>query len=230
MSMESVRICSTGLHRKVNQDRAAAFIDSDYGLFLIADGMGGHFAGDFASQTILESYTVWWDKVYGTVASRDIRDIVEELRDVLDESNWKIFEATPKGRICGSTLTVLFIHKQRFALLSVGDSRCYQISRSFPPRIRQITQDDVGRKGGLTRAVGSRQQCGCQMQTGSVPPKTLFALCSDGVYKYCPEKLWKRSLKKASLGGALWKTLDRISDGVLKNGAGDNYSLILVRT
>ncbi len=234
MSLSSVKICSAGLKRSVNQDRAVNLVRDECGLFLVADGMGGHYAGEKASQALANIYTEWWMQTSSSIASTDFETVTGQLKSVLAMCNRTIFESTPRGKICGSTLVLLLIVKDRFQLLTVGDSRCYQVTPSFIPHIRQISLDDIstesGSVGKLTEAVGCRSVCRPLLQTGRCLPKTIFALCSDGVYKYCPPTVWKINLVGAALGGSLQKTAERISNGVQDNGAHDNYSLVLVRT
>ncbi len=234
MALSSVKICSAGLNRKVNQDRAVNFVSDGCGLFLVADGMGGHFAGERASRKLANAYSEWWAQVSGNVASAPFSEITEQLKSILCSCNKEIYQSTPKGQICGSTIVLLFLQQDKFLLLTVGDSRCYQVLPGLIPRVRQISHDDVstdaGNIGKLTRAVGSRAECEYLMQTGRVSGKTVFALCSDGTYKYCPEAAFKRHLKNACISGALQKAADRISGCVQDNGAADNYSLVLIQT
>ncbi len=233
MALVSVKICSAGLNREVNQDRAVNFVSSDCGLFLVADGMGGHFEGERASRKLANAYSEWWAQISGSVASIPFSEITEQLKAILCSCNEEIYQSTPKGQICGSTIVLLFLQQDKFLLLTVGDSRCYQVLPGLIPRVRQISHDDVsteaGSVGKLTRAVGSRAECEFLLQTGRVSVKTVFALCSDGTYKFCPEAALKRYLKSACITGALQKAADRISGCVQDKGAGDNYSLVLVQ-
>lgn len=234
MSLQSFKICSAGLIRTVNQDRAANLTNGDCGLFLVADGMGGHYAGEIASKALLNSYSDWWIQTASRVQSDDLQSLATQLKRVLIDCNRRIYESTPPDQICGSTLVLLFIQKGTYVLLSVGDSRCYQVStRGVLPQVRQLTRDDIrtdkANYGKLTQAVGSRPECTCFLEMGRVPLGTIFALCSDGIYKYCEGLFWSRSLIGAFLSGNLAKTASRISQYVQENGAGDNYSLVLVR-
>lgn len=231
---ESVSLTNKGLKRLVNQDRVANFIYEDCGLFLVADGISGHYAGEKASQLILDKYTEWWSSTCKTVPELDFQTIVEQLKDVLRKCNREIRLNTPEDMICGSTLVLLLLQREKYALLSAGDSRCYQVTaHKFLPGVRQLTYDDVSLEqynyGKLTQAVGCQAECGAKLQSGEVPSGTVFALCSDGVYKFCSELFWKRCLISAFISGNLRKTLLRISDRVQGNGAKDNYSLVLVR-
>lgn len=233
MGLTSLKICCAGLRRPVNQDRAINLVYADCGLFLVADGMGGHFAGERASQALMDYYANWWVRVSGTVAAMDFSAIVEELQCVLSKCNEEIFRNTPAGKICGSTLILLFLQKEKYALLSVGDSRCYRVTAGILPMVRQISVDDVSPrpqdKQKLTQAVGCREHCTGRLQTGKAAEGTVFALCSDGIYKYCPSSSWKRCLSHAFRTGKLDKAMERISGCVQDHGAEDNYSLVLVR-
>jgi len=236
----SAEICSTGAVRAVNQDRIGAFAQGGCGLYLVADGIGGRYKGENASGTLLERCTGWWNRQIVRAEKASFERNVEDLKEVLDDAHAAIRRGTPEGEMCGSTLVLLWLQNDWYALFSAGDSRCYRVSvyRLFP-EVNLLTRDDVyqpapgthsANAGKLTRAVGLGEHCAVSLQTGKVAGKTLFALCSDGIYKYCPERVWKKELLRAYQRGNLEESVRRISDRVAEYGARDNYSLILVQT
>ena len=222
--------------RGINQDRAGQFFTGNCGLYFVADGMGGHYAGEKASETIFAMFASWWDEYVIAPQRPGFPQAVEQIRDIIQQSNLKIRQITPPHEICGATLVLLWLTDKDYAVFSVGDSRCYLATRrGFLPHITQLTTDDVacgmgpGQDGKLLRALGADDHCLISMQTGQVPAKAVFALCSDGVYKACPEKTWMQLLRGALFGTSLQQTSVLVSQEVRRNGAPDNYSLVLVK-
>lgn len=229
--IQHICLCERGCRRPVNQDRAGGWTEGDCGLFFVADGIGGHYAGERASGTIAEALAGWWN------AGRTMAGgpAAEELHQVLMESDALIRQNTPPGQHCGSTAVVLWISGGTYALLSVGDSRCYQTRRrGFHIETIQLTTDDIlpesagPDRGKLSRAVGAGS-CLVSIRCGELTPGTLFALCSDGIYKFCPGTVLERSLARARRTGLLRPSAQAIEREVLARQAPDNYSLVLVR-
>ena len=73
-------LCKTGLKRKVNQDRAGMLADGDTCLCYIADGMGGHYAGEKASGLIAQSLTDWWDGCHEAARRMPLQELAEPAR------------------------------------------------------------------------------------------------------------------------------------------------------
>lgn len=225
--------CETGLKRVINQDRIAILQREERALFLVADGMGGHSEGERASETLRAGFTDWWSRAPQQL---EFCSAVSALKAVMCDCNSEIRLRTMPGQICGSTLTLLWLQEGNYALLHVGDSRCYQVTATFlrVPRVTRLTVDDVSNQdanaGKLLRAVGVTAECQCSLQTGPILPKTMFALCSDGVYKYCEEKILHQSLIRCFRGADLELEKDRIMRHIFNCGAGDNFSLVFVRS
>ena len=236
----SISMCLQGRRREINQDRAGQFSVGDYGLYMVADGMGGHFEGDRASQTVLSALSAWWEQFLTAPQRPGFYQGAEQLRQLIKECNHIIRIITPTGRLCGTTAVVLWVREEEYALLSVGDSRCYQAVRRWPApiRIRQLTHDDVagpdgpgGKRnaGKLLHALGAEEDCPLVMQMGRAAKGTVFLLCTDGVYKPCREKIFAEALKKAVAGESLQVAGETIMESVAQAGAADDHSLVLVR-
>lgn len=248
MKIRYTSFCETGLIRQENQDAVFCGTDSTAGLFVVADGMGGHQDGARASQTIKEKASEWWKHYEYSIERPDFSKAVQELKEIFSKANKEIYLNTEAGTICGSTLVALWLDKDGWAVISCGDSRCYHAkSGILGNRFVQLTTDDVWENqpqniqgmtrqqiednknfGFLVKAVGIREKFQYSVQSGSCKGKNMFLLCSDGVYKYCPEEVMKRY----SFSVLRSKNPDHMSQGiwkqVLQNGAGDNLSLVLV--
>lgn len=230
--MQHICLCERGCRRPVNQDRAGGWTDGDCGLFFVADGIGGHYAGEKASGTIARLLADWWDTGRRMAAA----DAAEELHRLIGRCDAVIRQNTPPGQRCGSTVVLLWISGGTYALLSVGDSRCYQTRRKgFHTETVQLTTDDVlpdsagPDRGKLSRAVGAGS-CLVTIRCGELTSGTLFTLCSDGIYKFCSGRTLEHSLARARRTALLRQSAQEIEREVLARQAPDNYSLVLVRS
>lgn len=238
-----------GLVRKKNEDAIFFAQDNENGIFLVADGMGGHSAGLHASTIIKQKVFVWWENYLKLEKKPDFLQSLEQLKEVFAESNQMILESTKIGEISGSTLGALWINQNRWAVFSCGDSRCYQIEQKFLlGKFRRLTTDDVWENqqfnigemneeqlqnhenfGKLVRAIGVKPNFSCTVQSNQIQSKAVFILCSDGVYKYCTENYLKKQLLKCLKSDNLKAYIIKIRNEVYKNGALDNLSSILVK-
>lgn len=233
----------TGAVREINQDSILMKSDGDMGLFCVADGMGGHSEGERASQTIIGCLENWWNSFEKDEFEGDFGRIVFSLSQAIEQANQTIFSMTPPGEICGSTLVALLVFQDKYGIINAGDSRIYMRHKR---KVQQATIDDTWENqsdnllsdkekmnsanfGKLVNAVGASNQVKLTTRTDMLTPGDTFALCSDGVYKYCTEKLFLKEVKKAN-GLSLMQTLAKIKENVYTNGARDNLSLILVST
>jgi protein phosphatase len=187
-----------GRCRKVNQDMF--LLDDALGLYAIADGMGGHAAGEVASDLAI------------TALARSLRDqerqgagwspaeAGELLRQALNDGNRKICEsvlARAEWRGMGTTMVALVTAGERAVIAHVGDSRAYLLRNG---ELRQLTSDhswvNEQVKLGLltheqaqrhpmrnivTRALGNQPEVEVDLLEESIRPGDIFALCSDGL-------------------------------------------------
>lgn len=231
--IDSCCVCRVGKVRSVNQDRAGCFSLESWCLAFVADGMGGHFGGERASEIVAQACSQWWEAFLKAPQRPGFLQSVEQLRSLLHRCHEEIKKAAPLNEVCGTTVVLLWISGTEYALFSVGDSRCYTVERRFGCLRRpvQLTHDDVAVEprlaGKLLRALGPGE-CVFSLTTGQVRPGAVYALCSDGIYKACPELL--AGLRAVSQGKKLKSAVEKITAQVDANGAPDNYSLVLLRT
>ncbi len=238
-----------GLRMKENQDSLFCGVSGTSGLFLVSDGMGGHENGAWASRTIINKASAWWDSYQISMEKSDFLKSVHQLKEVFSDANREIYSKTEKNFICGATLTALWIEKNAWAVFSCGDSRCYETQGGIlKRRFFQLTRDDVWENqlenvrgmtrqeilanknyGLLVRAVGVQSQFQCSIQSNQCRERTLFLLCSDGIYKYCSHEILKKAAFCGVRGWDLKAASAEIIRQVFLNGAGDNLSLVLVR-
>ncbi|MDO5415628.1 MAG: serine/threonine-protein phosphatase [Lachnospiraceae bacterium] len=249
MNVYGEGFCDAGIRRSINQDVIAMYQGGDTGLYLVSDGMGGHSEGERASRELLTACRQWWRKRQERTAELDFQENISQLQEVLTRASRKIWEETPKGEICGATVVLLWIQEQNYGLLWAGDSRCYLAEPGvFRTSVRQLSEDDVwenqpglrGRlsrkelavhpnRGKLVRAAGVSEQFECRVRTGYLRKNFVFALCSDGVYKYLEPGKLSALLRKTLRSGDCGRALEEMAGQVYENHAPDNLSCILVK-
>ena len=120
MAFKSSAATHVGMVRKVNQDDYAE--RTDLGVWAVADGMGGHEAGEVASATVTDSITnLTFNESFEEMLDAVQQSIIEANRQLLIQA-----EAYDSQRVPGSTVVVLFVRGDRGALVWVGDSRIYR--------------------------------------------------------------------------------------------------------
>ena len=234
MSVNSYGITDVGKARKHNED---AMLDrKEIGLWVVADGMGGHAKGDVASQMIVEAMK----KVHeGVKLESYIDDIEERLLDVNKKLVAKAREAEKKVTI-GSTV-VLMLSFGKYCLYAwAGDSRLYRLRDNT---LRQMTTDhsqvEVYVEQGLisreeaavhphgnmiTRAVGAADNLFLDMDIQEMKSGDRYLLCSDGLTKHTNDLEFEEMMKEGTPEECCKKMIQQTLD----RGAGDNVTAIIV--
>ncbi len=241
--MEYAGISEKGLVREINQDAVLMRADASAGLFAVADGMGGHSHGERASQLIIKELSMWWENFQPSSYDGDFMRMTASIRQAVEYANREIYINYNKKVICGSTIVLLFIFKNQYCILYAGDSRVYQYRGSLWKLLTidetWENQSDLSERqrkdfknpnyGKLVNAIGVRGSMQCRILTGQLKRKDTFLLCTDGLYKFCPDKYLKFYIKKSRRMGNLEDICQRMRDMVYDNGAGDNISFIVVK-
>lgn len=194
--MKSFAITDVGKRRELNEDyiyTSDKTVGSLSNLFIVADGMGGHNAGDYASR-----YTV--EKVIETVEElENERDIEEIMQEAIYRANAYIYEKARtdiKLSGMGTTLVIASIKNQEVLVANIGDSRMYVINKN----ITQITKDhslveEMVTMGGLdkeaarnhpdkniiTRAIGVKEFVLADFFEVKLEKEDKILLCTDGL-------------------------------------------------
>jgi serine/threonine protein phosphatase PrpC len=233
LKFETAAITHPGHVRHFNED--SIFADGERGIWLVADGMGGHRDGNIASAMIAEAA-----QRIGKGAS--LMDLTEAFRRGIGAVNGELL-ARSNGqahRIVGSTVAALLVHEANYCCLWAGDSRCYLVRDSS---IEQLSHDhtevqelvDRGvlsqaeaaswpRRNVVTRAVGAIDDFQMEHASGVVRSGDCFVLCSDGLTGHVnDEEILARS-SKLSANQASHELLEL----ALARGGKDNISVVVV--
>jgi serine/threonine protein phosphatase PrpC len=221
-----------GLRREHNED--TYYGDSELGLWLVADGMGGHEFGEVASAMARDS--IVREVRAGTSLSMAIQRADEEL---IDHSRRRS-DALPMG----TTVAAVQLHKDRFEVAWVGDSRAYL----WNGRLQQLSQDhsyvqeliDQGaitaeqarshpHRNVVTQALGVTDPENLRVETisGELKPGMQLLLCSDGLTEEVDDAEIERTLGRSDLSAQ--ECVDQLIVAALDGGGSDNVTVLLLR-
>lgn len=244
------QITDTGSVRTNNQDSAFSFFSTtrsveerpDFGLFILADGMGGHLDGEKASAIAVKTVA---KKILGSVYLKMVEGdtdsqppIAEALIDSIESANDQVHAAIPDG---GTTLTTVILFNNLAYVAHVGDSRLYLISKGG---IEQLTRDhslvqrlieldqltpeeaaDHPQKHVLYRALGQNETIEVDTLTRRLPAQSRLLLCSDGLWGLVEESdLVEIVTQSAQPQDACQKLISLAN----KRGGIDNITAILI--
>lgn len=241
--MESVAITDIGLHREVNQDFVYCN-DNSVGvlpnLYIVADGMGGHKAGDFASRFCVAEF----EKELKGNAGRTVIGSMEGALRHTNEELLKIAKDSTDYDGMGTTFVAASILEKTVVVANIGDSRMYLLSKEG--ELIQISEDHSlveemirdGRldpkeakyhpqKNVITRALGAAEVISPDFFEVEIHEGDCVILCSDGLTNMVEEDEMLRIL--SDTGNTLSEKAKCLIDSANKQGGTDNISVILVR-
>lgn len=221
-----------GAVRKRNEDSLVH--RPDLGLWAVADGAGGHGAGDVASQAVAAALEAIPP---GLSAAEILAQARLRLAGVHAELQAQAV-ALGEGRIIATTVVLLLARYGHFACLWAGDSRAYLMRGGILQRVTRdhsLVQEMVD-QGTLTeaeaeahpqanvilRAVGASGELVLDKVSGRIAPGDMLLLCSDGLFKAMPEEELAVMLAQGATAAA-------IIDAAVARGARDNVSVVLLR-
>lgn len=237
-----------GVKRSHNEDWIVQ--DQELGLYIVCDGMGGHAAGEVASQHVCQSLMKYFrNKEYELKETEQHPDKIKLLKELVREgvmlANAELFSLAqndPTRQGMGTTLVMGLVRNRDAVIAHVGDSRAY-ISRSN--ELHQITEDhslvnEMVKNGivskdkahghpqanVITKAMGIHKLVIPDIISLELMPQDRLLLCSDGLYEYFSQEQLKHFLKEL---GDIDKINQRFIDMANDRGGKDNISSILVQ-
>lgn len=220
-----------GRVRPVNEDAVSAFSLEGYEVILLADGLGGHRAGEIASGMVIDAMQAHLTR-YG------LTDVQDALRTAAQYANEQIYEKQKEAQELagmGSTLVAAVIGPQEIHIAHAGDSRAYIANASG---LVQLTRDhsvsnDLGGSGRdmneslkhmLTRAMGTEPQIQVDYLKFEPEADTILLLCSDGLSN---EVETEQILQILHANLSLSERADALLHAANENGGKDNITLAL---
>lgn len=226
-------LSDTGKVRAVNED---SLLQRDgEGLWAVADGMGGHAHGKWASQAVVAA-------LEGADLGGDFEACVQAVGGAILAANRTVLDESVRiGAQMGSTVVALLLCQQRFALLWAGDSRAYLRRGSELVRLTtdhtyvedliaagQLTPEEAAthpRRHVLSRAVGVEADLALDAVTDEIRALDLFLLCSDGLTGLLSDAEINHCLNRNSTDAAVRLLMET----ALERGAPDNVTVVVVR-
>ena len=238
--MKSYSITDVGQKRTVNQDfvfTSETPVGNLPNLFVVADGMGGHKAGDFAS-----SYAV--EVLLSTLREDENSNPVKIIRAAIENANTQLLrEASDNETMSGmgTTMVLVTIVGHYAYVANVGDSRLYLVDEN---KISQITKDhslveemvrmgEISRddarnhpdKNIITRALGAGRDVDVDFFDIRLTPGDILLLCSDGLSNMVPDEDIRQVIRTSE---TLEETGRRLVSMANDNGGRDNIAVVLV--
>ena len=223
-------VSDTGRRRPHNEDSILS--DGDAGVVVLADGLGGHNAGEVASaiavsvthEQILEGIkdveTGAVDEITGLTAVAGV------IKQAVTQANSNIYDKGRREIECrgmGTTIVVCIFHDEMVTAAHVGDSRLY---RKRGENFTQLTEDHFS-WGWLDRALGVEENVVVDVMEEAIRPDDVYLLCSDGLTDMVDDEEIHSTLGQP--GADLPLTARELVRKANENGGKDNISIILVR-
>lgn len=238
--------CKTDLGRvrENNEDKFEFFIPTDEAMlaakgqiFVVCDGMGGHAAGQIASEIAAKTFIdVYANHPSENITAALVSAITAANRYVLDVSL-----AVPSRRGMGTTLSALILLQGTAHIAHVGDSRVYRLRDG---QLDRLTDDhtwvDEAIKRGeippeaaathpykhvITRAIGTEDSVIPDVFKSEAHEGDIYLLCSDGLTNHVPDDWMAQVLREFGPGEATWRLIGK----ALMEGGSDNCTVLIVR-
>jgi protein phosphatase len=221
--------------RTANEDRLLVLAES--GLFLVADGVGGHRGGQVASQTAVDVFTEAFQ-------TRPAGELLTTIKNTIRTANHSIYQASHElaeleGMAC--TLALVAIEGKRAVIAHVGDSRVYRFDgrKLFCETEDHSEVNDAVRAGTLTlaqaanhphrniinRALGADADVEADFKILTLEARTSFLLCSDGITRHIPDDELEKLMASGSHPNVI---CERLKELCFARGAEDNLTAVIV--
>ncbi len=223
-----------GKVRKINED--SVLDNGPAGIWVVADGMGGHAAGNVASASIVNSLSE-------LKPSEDADALVSEIEQRLLDANSDLLRQAAERddkQTMGSTVVVLLAFGQKALCLWAGDSRIYRLRDGTLNQLTidhskvqelvdegLITEDEAEshpEANVITRAIGASQRLFIDMDIRDVQQGDRYLLCSDGLFK----EVTKNEINELLDRGTPEEACNTLIDLTLERGSRDNVTVIVV--
>lgn len=237
--LSSYAMTDVGRTRMVNQDYVFSCLEpvgNLPNLFIVADGMGGHQAGDFAS-----SYSV--KKILESISLSLQKNPHKIFADAIRYANRELIEkakANPELKGMGTTVVLLTIVGEKAYVANVGDSRLYLMEDILTQitvdhslvqemiKIGELTKESARfhpDKNIITRAVGAGRDINADFFEFSLTEKSILLMCSDGLSNMVEDEQLAILLKSAKTPEKVGK---KLIDTANQNGGKDNIAVIVI--
>ncbi|RJX41002.1 Stp1/IreP family PP2C-type Ser/Thr phosphatase [Paenibacillus pinisoli] len=237
---------NVGRVRHVNEDQSwVGQLDNGVTLAIVADGMGGHQAGDVASEMAVNAFRSVLEQ-HAAKPSLTEEEGKMLIRQAISEANESIYAKAASNEQyhnMGTTIVAAMLHDHNAIIGHVGDSRAYRVTKESIQllttdhslvnellRSGQLTDEEAAnhpRRNVLTRAIGTDPQVEIDVQSLSWSPEDVLLLCSDGLTNMVSEQEMQAVVagEELELGGKA----DHLIGLALEAGGDDNVTVVLLQ-
>ncbi|QZY57120.1 Stp1/IreP family PP2C-type Ser/Thr phosphatase [Crassaminicella profunda] len=232
-----------GKVREINED-AYYIANGNLNLFIVADGMGGHNAGEVASNVAIQSIKDFMEDHTSEFFDEDEKTVCEILKRATLEANHNIFQRSKREIEChgmGTTLTVVLLLSKLY-IAHVGDSRAYLMRKN---KLSQITEDhslvaELLKNGSITenearihpqrnmitRALGTEEDIMIDVFTLDLQDDDVILLCTDGLSNLIEVEEIKNVLVDAN---NMQKACEHLVSLANERGGHDNITVVAIK-
>ena len=212
-------------------------IGSLQNLFLVADGMGGHKAGDFASRFVIEKLVEFFSHEY---PERDVHGILKEGIRTVNRALFEAASENPDLLGTGSTLVAATIKGNVLYVANIGDSRLYllreqleQVTRDHSyveelvalGKMKRGSHDYIEKKNIITRAVGTGREVDIDLFALKLKSRDYVLMCSDGLSNMVDEFEIEYIIRSEE---GMRQKVESLVAAANRNGGRDNISVVLI--
>ncbi|MCM3626308.1 Stp1/IreP family PP2C-type Ser/Thr phosphatase [Paenibacillus glycanilyticus] len=235
-----------GRIRHINEDRSwVGQLDNGITLAIVADGMGGHQAGDVASQLAVNTFRDMLEKS-ASKADLSMQEGKMLIRQALVMANDVVYDMASRNEQyynMGTTIVAALYKERELIIGHIGDSRAYLITADGIAQLTedhtlvnelvksgQISLDEAAhhpRRNVITRAVGTDAQVEVDIYTAALSDNDVLLLCSDGLTNMVSDELMRQTLQED--GPGLDDKADRLIQLALHAGGDDNITVVLLQ-
>ena len=249
--IESYGATDVGLRRKLNED--SLFIDNEVGLFVVADGMGGHNAGEIASHLAVDTVAnfvqrsraedeITWPYGVDPDLSLNANRLLTSVM-LANKRVWKEADNRQDYTGMGTTIVGALVDNSSISVVSAGDSRAYRLRGGV---FEQMTVDDSWvqaavdegvllaeeaethpMKNIITKAIGAKENLELSVEEHEMEDNDLYIICSDGLHGMISEKGLNELVVGAN--GSLDGLVSTLIETANRNGGKDNVTAVAVR-
>lgn len=236
-----------GASRKENQDALYYYEDNEIPIYIVADGMGGHRDGHFASNLAVTVISEFYHDNYDKLISEEMH-IPQLLRESINEANSKIFKAAEEDDeegSMGTTIVVVLIKDNEAFIGHVGDSRAYIHNGEEFIRITKdhslveallssgsITEDEAKvhpQRNLITRAVGTTSEVDVDIRSLDVNKDDIILMSTDGLHGVLQDSYICEKLEEAEKKKNMDKLCTEMIDEVNELGGPDNITVLITK-
>lgn len=243
--IETYGLSDIGLVRPNNEDVFLSIPEKRF--FAIADGMGGHKAGEVAARETLENLKESLSKKFHLIShqSKNTEELIQDFHDAIIQANQWVYKLGQKHNHyqgMGSTLCCLHVAESSIVYAHVGDSRIYRFRNQ---KLEQLTNDHslirqwesqgdyekkqklaASYKNIITKAIGTHANVSPDVSSTTFQKEDLFFLCTDGLTDYVGIEEIEKVLNE---GYCVKKTVNTLVEIAKQKGSHDNITVLMIR-